>query len=51
VGWSSPAQRVVVEALQSWDVETNVWAVPDRRAFLQAALLTPDSITAPFHGM
>ncbi len=51
VGWSSPAQRVVVEALQSWDVETNVWAVPDRRAFLQAALLTPDSITAPFHAM
>ncbi len=41
-------RRQVLDALESWGYEINIYNVPDLESFLKAALLLPTSLTANF---
>ena len=49
VKWDTPQMSRLVEQLSSWGFETNVYNVPDLKAFLKTALLLPRSITSDFN--
>jgi len=49
VSWTSPHLRPLLDRLDEWGHETNIYAVPDLGQFLRAALLLPRSITADFN--
>ncbi len=49
VKWNKPQMSVLVDRLNSWGFETNVYNVPDLKAFLKTALLLPRSITSDFN--
>ena len=49
VKWNTPEMSRLVEQLDSWGFETNIYNVPDLKAFLKAALLLPRSITSDFN--
>jgi beta-phosphoglucomutase-like phosphatase (HAD superfamily) len=49
VAWGSEHTRPLLERLEDWGYEVNLYAVPDHDAFLQAVLLLPDSLTADFN--
>jgi hypothetical protein len=49
VSWSSPHARLLLDRLDEWGHEVNVYAVPDLEQFLRAVLLLPRSITADFN--
>ena len=49
VKWDTPEMSRLVEQLNSWGFETNIYNVPDLKAFLKAALLLPRSITSDFN--
>ena len=49
VAWGSEHTRPVLDRLEEWDYEVNLYAVPDLDGFLQAVLLLPDSLTADFN--
>ena len=49
VKWDKPQVGRLVEQLNSWGFETNVYNVPDLKAFLKTALLQPRSITSDFN--
>ena len=45
IAWGTPHTRRLFDQLQRWGHDTNIYAVPDLAAFLQAALLLPRSLT------
>ena len=49
VSWAGEHARALLEALEDFGCEVNLYAVPDLEAFLQAALLLPTSITTDFN--
>lgn len=48
VKWENLAKRQVLDALESWGYQVNIYNVPDLESFLKAALLLPTSLTADF---
>ena len=48
VKWDNLAKRQVLDSLESWGYEVNIYNVPDLESFLKAALLLPTSLTADF---
>ena len=49
VKWDKPQISTLVDQLNAWGFETNVYNVPDLKAFLRTALLLPRSITSDFN--
>ena len=49
VGWHTGCRRQMLEHLDQWNIEVNIYDVPDLEAFLQAVLLMPRSITSDFN--
>ena len=49
VAWGQDTTLSLVQALQDWGYELNLYAVPDLESFLQAVLLLPRSLTADFN--
>ena len=49
VRWGVGCTRSMLEQIQAWGYEVNLYAVPDLALFLQAVLLLPDSLTADFN--
>jgi hypothetical protein len=49
VSWAGEHARVMLERLEDFGCEVNLYAVPDLEAFLRAALLLPTSITTDFN--
>jgi hypothetical protein len=49
ISWANPHVRLVLDRLDEWGYETNIYAVPDLEQFLRAVLLLPRSITADFN--
>jgi beta-phosphoglucomutase-like phosphatase (HAD superfamily) len=49
VSWAGEHARALLERLEDFGCEVNLYAVPDLEAFLRAALLLPTSITTDFN--
>ena len=49
IEWGSPELFQVLDQLNDWGFETNVYNVPDLDSFLQVVLFKPCSITADFN--
>ena len=49
VAWGRERTRSLVQQLEDWGYEVNLYAVPNHEAFLQAMLLMPRSLTADFN--
>jgi hypothetical protein len=49
VSWANPHVRLLLDRLDEWGCDTNIYAVPDLEQFLRAVLLLPRSITADFN--
>ena len=48
VKWDNLARRQILDSLENWGCEVNIYNVPDLESFLKAALLLPTSLTADF---
>jgi len=48
LSWKNPDMRSVLDTLDTWGFEINIYNVPDLESFLKAVLLLPDSITSDF---
>lgn len=48
INWKNLLRRQVLDALESWGYEINIYNVPDLESFLKAALLLPISLTSDF---
>lgn len=49
VDWETPEITSLMNQLDEWGYETNIYNVPNLKSFLQAILLQPKSITADFN--
>lgn len=49
VSWQSPHARLLLDRLDEWGYDINLYAVADLEQFLRAVLLLPTSITADFN--
>jgi hypothetical protein len=49
VSWAGEHARALLEYLEDFGCEVNLYAVPDLEAFLRAALMLPTSITTDFN--
>ncbi|HEX8802940.1 MAG TPA: hypothetical protein VF743_02065 [Acidimicrobiales bacterium] len=49
VAWTHPRSRLLLDRLEEWGHDVNLYAVPDLEQFLRAALMLPRSITADFN--
>jgi hypothetical protein len=49
VSWANPHARTLLDRLDEWGHDTNLYAVPDLEQFLRAVLLLPRSLTADFN--
>lgn len=49
VSWANGQLQALIDRLDEWGYETNIYAVPDLEQFLRAVLLLPTSITADFN--
>ncbi|MCH8818264.1 MAG: hypothetical protein IIC92_11105 [Chloroflexi bacterium] len=49
IEWGHPELGKVVDRLNHWGFESNLYNVPDLEGFLQAVLLKPRSVTADFN--
>ena len=49
VKWDRPQMGELVDQLNAWGFDANVYNVPDLKAFLKTALLLPRSITSDFN--
>jgi phosphoglycolate phosphatase-like HAD superfamily hydrolase len=47
--WSGAGVVPILEMLESWGYETNIYGIPDLESFLRAALLLPTSLTSDFN--
>ena len=48
INWKNLLRRQVLDALESWGYEINIYNIPDLESFLKAALLLPTSLTSDF---
>jgi len=48
LSWRTGSVRRLMESLETWGYEINIYDVPDLETFLQAALMLPQSLTADF---
>ena len=51
ISWDTLFRRQVVDALEGWGYEINIYNIPDLESFLKAALLLPMSLTADFSAL
>ena len=49
VKWETVRESKVLDRLNPWEFEVNIYSVPDLESFLQAVLLEPRSITSDFN--
>jgi hypothetical protein len=49
VAWAQDTSLSLVQALQGWGYDINLYGVPDHESFLHAVLLLPRSLTADFN--
>jgi hypothetical protein len=49
LGWTTPGVRELLDVLERWGWNVNLYGVPDLETFLEAALLLPASVTADFN--
>lgn len=49
VSWTNPQLRLLLDRLDEWGHDLNIYAVPDLEQFLRAVLWLPRSITADFN--
>ena len=49
VAWGRPEMHALFKLLNEWQCAVNLYAIPDHKAFLQAVLWTPRSITCDFN--
>ena len=49
VSWAGEHARALLESLEDFGCQVNLYAVPDLEAFLRAALMLPTSITTDFN--
>ena len=49
IKWDTPAMGQVLDLLDDWGFELNIYNVPDLQAFLRAALMQPRSVTSDFN--
>ncbi len=47
--WSTINKRQVLDQLNDWGFEINIYNVPDLESFLRAVLLLPTSVTSDFN--
>jgi len=49
INWKAPDKQEILDKLERWGYEVNIYNVPDLEAFLKAALLLPRSVTSDFN--
>ena len=49
LGWKTPGMTGLLNQLDQWDFDVNIYNVPDLESFLRAVLLQPKSITSDFN--
>ncbi len=49
VSWKTPGLRQLLDRLDAWGYEANIYNLPDLESFLKAVLLLPRSITSDFN--
>ncbi len=49
VNWDSPQCTELIDLMDTWGLEVNIYNVPDLESFLRAVLLQPRSITSDFN--
>ena len=49
LGWKTPGMTGLLNQLDQWDFDVNIYNVPDLESFLRAVLLQPKSITSGFN--
>lgn len=49
VGWLTGGKQRVLDQMDEWNCDVNIYDIPDLEAFLQAVLLVPRSITSDFN--
>jgi len=49
ISWETQDMRSFFDQMDTWGFEVNIYKVPDLKAFLQAVLLMPRSITTDFN--
>lgn len=49
IGWETPGMHKLLNELDQWGFEINIYNVPNLESFLKAVLLQPKSITADFN--
>lgn len=49
VNWAQQDWRTVLDQMERWGYEVNIYNVPDLESFLQAVLLLPCSVTSDFN--
>jgi len=49
VSWKTPNLQKLLDKLDTWGFEVNLYNVPDLESFLKAVLLLPKSITSDFN--
>jgi len=49
INWKAPEKPFILEKLERWGYELNIYNVPDLEAFLKAVLLLPRSVTSDFN--
>lgn len=48
VNWETPNLHLVLDKLDTWGFEANIYNIPDLESFLKAVLLLPTSVTTDF---
>ena len=49
LNWQVPGVRTVLDRMEEWGLEVNMYNVPDLESFLKAVLLMPKSISSDFN--
>ena len=49
IKWDTPWMRQVLDLMDDWGFELNIYRAPDLQAFLRAALMQPRSVTSDFN--
>ena len=49
LSWKTPQLPSLIDQLDAWEYETNIYNVPDLESFLRAILLRPMSVTSDFN--
>ncbi len=49
ISWFTPELRAILDQMDGWGYEVNIYDIPDLEAFLRAVLLLPRSVTADFN--